>query len=282
MFSFLTEFFQKKKIDLFAPIPLSACEIRKSYLLEHEGIEKGTVIMLAVPYLTEACLDPDRNISAYAVSRDYHGFYRALFDELLPLLRERYPNERFAGFADHSPIAELQSAARAGLGVIGQNGLLITDRYSSYVFLGEIITTAEIPCSAGEIRSCSGCGKCRRECPMGQIGTCLSALTQKKGVLTESEQAFILRFGSAWGCDICQEVCPHTQQAIRNGTIFSPIPYFAQDTVSHLTAQTVRSMDDASFASRAYAWRGRETILRNLQLLENAEKERQKGEPCSN
>lgn len=282
MLEFLTNFFQRKQIYLFAPIPLSECEIRKPYLLEREGITDGTVIMLAAPYFTRACLAPDRNVSAYAVSRDYHGFYRELFDELLPLLRKTYPNERFAGFADHSPIAELQAAARAGLGVIGKNGLLITSRYSSYVFLGELVTTAKIPSKTYPIQSCIGCGKCRRACPMEKIGDCLSAMTQKKGDLTDAEKEHLLRYGSVWGCDICQDVCPHTVSAIRAGTIFTPIPYFEQDAIPHLSLQTLDEMSDATFSERAYAWRGRETIRRNLILSETNESVFGKGEPCSN
>ena len=282
MLQFLTDFFQKKQIDLFSPIPLSECEIRKSYLLEREQITNGTAVMIAVPYFTRACLDPDRNVSAYAVSRDYHGFYRELFDELLPILRKKYPNERFAGFADHSPIAELQAAAKAGLGVIGKNGLLVTDRYSSYVFLGELVTSAELPAVVGSIRTCVGCGKCRCACPMEKIGVCLSALTQKKGELTDAEKEHLIRYGSVWGCDICQEVCPHTVSAIRAGTIFTPIPYFETDAIPRLSLSVLDSMDDEFFSKRAYSWRGRETIRRNLTLSEAEENASGKGEPCSN
>ncbi len=282
MLQFLTNFFQKKQIDLFAPIPLSSCEVRKPYLLEREGISSGTVVMIAAPYFTRACLSPNRNLSAYAVSRDYHGFYRELFAELLPLLRERLPDRKFAGFADHSPIAELQAAARAGLGVIGKNGLLLTERYSSYVFLGELITTAELPAAAGEIRGCVGCGKCRKACPMDEIGTCLSALTQKKGALTQEESAHLLRYGSVWGCDICQDVCPYTEAAIRKETIFSPIPYFSVDPIPRLTLEKLDGMNDEAFSARAYAWRGRETIRRNLLLAEQNDPQKVgKGEPCS-
>ena len=282
MLHFLTIFFHKKQICLFSPIPLSECEIRKPYLLEREGISDGTAIMLAVPYFTKACLSPDRNVSAYAVSRDYHEFYGELFGELLPLLREKYPEERFAGFADHSPIAELQAAARAGLGVIGRNGLLITRQYSSYVFLGELVTTAKLPSAVGPIRECIGCGKCRRACPMGEIGDCLSALTQKKGTLTDVEQKHLLRYRSAWGCDICQEVCPHTVAAIQTGSIFTPIPYFRENAIPRLSLSVLDSMDDQTFSQRAYAWRGRDTIRRNLTLLETQETVFGKGDDeCS-
>ena len=267
MFAFLSDFFKKNNIDCFAPIPLSSCKVLRPYLLEREGIADGTAILLAIPYFTAAAQNPNRNISAYAVSRDYHGFFKALFAELLPLLRERYPEHRFVGFADHSPIAETDAAARAGLGMIGCNSMLITERYSSYVFLGEIITDATIPCSVGEIRYCESCGACLAACPMEKIGTCLSALTQKKGDLTAEEEQIIRNYGSAWGCDICQEVCPHTIRAIESGSILSPIPYFAEQAISHLTTERLQALSPEEFEARAYSWRGRETIARNLKLF---------------
>ncbi len=234
--------------------------------------------MIAVPYYTKAATDPDRNVSAYAVPRDYHGFFQSLFEELLPILREKWPDESFAGFADHSPIAELQAAARAGLGVIGRNSLLLTEPYSSYVFLGELITTAELPTVLRPIESCSGCGACRRFCPMEKIGACLSALTQQKGELTDREKEILKEYGSAWGCDICQEVCPYTKRALKNETVFSPIPYFQEQTIAHLTTDRLDQMDENEFESRAYAWRGRDTVRRNLELL--GTNEVQKGTLC--
>lgn len=271
MLEFLSEYFSGQGIRLYAPVPLADCTVGRRYLLDRAEIDpaSGTVIMLAVPYFTHAAADPARNLSAYAVPRDYHLFFRTLFDDLLPKLRERFPADRFAGFADHSPIDERDAAARAGLGILGQNGMLITERYSSYVFLGEVITSQVIPCTVQDIRTCENCGACRRACPMGEIGTCLSALTQKKGELTDAEAAQLRRYGSVWGCDICGEVCPHTRRALREGTIYSEIPFFEEQTVTHLTPEQLDRMTDAEFSDRAFAWRGRSTVRRNLCLFED-------------
>lgn len=208
------------------------------------------------------------------------------------MLQERFPGERFAGFADHSPIAEIKAAARGGLGVIGDNHLLLTREYSSYVFLGEVLTSARLPCRLQSPSHCPSCGRCQKSCPASACGGCLSALTQKKGSLTEDEQRLLLRYGSAWGCDICQEACPYTKAALESGTVFSPIPYFSQNTIPHLTSGILDGMSDGEFASRAYAWRGRPTVRRNLLLLENAIHTREstdstdgvfrKGTECSN
>ena len=268
MFAFLSKFFLKKGIKLWAPLPLSACKIAKPYLLERANIASGTVIMIAIPYFTEDCLRSDRNISCYAVAKDYHLFFQELYDELLPLLRQRFPQYRFAGFADHSPIAEVNAAAQAGLGVVGKNRLLITEPYSSFVFLGTLVTDAVLSCEIQPVKSCENCGKCVSACPSKDAAPCLSALTQKKGELTESEENTIRYGRSVWGCDVCQFVCPHTQRALAEKTIFSPIPFFSEDTISTLTVKKLDEMPDDTFASRAYSWRGKATVRRNAELLE--------------
>ena len=269
MLSFLSDFFQKKKIDLFAPIPLDACRIEKPYLLERVGIKSGTAILLAIPYFTKACAAPSRNLSAYAVSRDYHLYYAELFGELLPLLRERFPQNRFAGFADHSPICEGEACVKAGLGVMGKNGLLLTQKYSSYVFLGEIVTDARLPCTLYPFTVCEDCGACQRACPLSKgESVCLSALTQKKGTLSQEEEAYVLQYGSVWGCDLCQDACPYTKRAIREESIYSPIPFFGEQAIPCLSSRLLDAMQEDDFRRRAFSWRGYDTIKRNLTLFE--------------
>ena len=263
-----SEILNKYSLSLFSAIPLKNCEITRPHKLSRLGfydIEPLSAVMLAVPYLTE---QKDRNISSYAVSRDYHGYFAELFAAVLPELRKAYPQYRFAGFADDSPINERDAAAAAGLGIIGDNGLLITEKYSSYVFLGEIITDLPLECSPSPIKHCEGCGACKRACPK-RDGECLSSLTQKKGALTEEEIAIIKKHGSAWGCDICQEVCPHTLKAIKNQTLYSDIEYFKAEALPKLTSDMIDKMSDEEFSKRAYSWRKRETIKRNLEIIEN-------------
>ncbi len=254
--------------ELFSAVPLTDCLITRPYKLERAGFAKADelfAIVLAVPYLTR---QSKRNLSAYAVSRDYHLFYKELFAEILPRLEREFEGYRFACFADDSPINERDAAAKAGLGIIGDNGMLITEKYSSYIFLGEIITNMPIDCAAQPIKRCQSCGKCKKACPMRETGDCLSALTQKKGELTESERGFINKYGSVWGCDVCQEVCPHTLRAIKNQTIYTDIEFFKSNTIPHLTTEILDSMDDEEFSKRAYSWRKRETIRRNLEIIE--------------
>lgn len=259
-------------ITLVAPLSLTECTVQKPYLLERVGIQAGTAILFAVPYYTTDCDLSANNISAYAVSRDYHLFFKQLFDEILPILQAEFPQNHFAGFTDHSPIAEAQAAVRAGLGYWGCNHLFLTDKHSSFVFLGELITDAVLDAPAREEARCSGCGACLAACPVGlDVSRCHSALTQKKGTLTDDEIKALRAHGSAWGCDLCQLACPVTKKARECGTLYTTVPFFVESAHTPLSAKDVEQMSDAAFAERAYSWRGKQTILRNLKLLEEGE-----------
>jgi len=263
-------------ISLVAPVSLSHLTKTRPYLLERHGITDGTAFMIAVPYYTTYCDDCARNISLYAVSRDYHLFFEALFADVLPKLTATFPENRFVGFTDHSPIAEAQAAVLAGLGQLGCNHLFLTKEHSSFVFLGEIITDAVLAAPPHPVTVCTECGACRRACPVGlDTATCLSALTQKKGTLTAAQEQAVLSGGLAWGCDTCQLACPVTKAARAAGTLYSRIPFFHEAAIPHLTADRINAMSEAEFHARAYSWRGRAVILRNLALFET----NGKGEP---
>jgi epoxyqueuosine reductase len=260
--------FKKQNIDLVSAIGLEDCTVTRPHKLKNAGYTdtgRLSAIIFAVPYLSPS---RRRNISAYAVSRDYHGYFKSLFDEIIPILKSNFPENSFAGFADDSPIDERIAAAKAGLGILGDNGMLITEKYSSYVFLGEIITDLPLDTQSLPIKRCMSCGKCLAACPKSDIGQCLSALTQKKGELSTEESAHIAKYGSAWGCDRCQEVCPHTLRAIKNQTIYTNIDFFKKDLIPMLSSELIEKMDDDEFSKRAYSWRKRETIQRNLKITE--------------
>ncbi len=271
MFAYIKSELEKLNIELVSSIPLSECEITRPYLLEKKGIRDGSVIIFAVPYLAES-KDKKSNISAYAISRDYHLFFASLFENLLNKLKDKYPDNNFAGFTDHSPINEIKAAAKSGLGVIGKNHLLITEKYSSFVFIGEIITDAILGSYAQEIEYCHNCGHCASACPVGMdIERCLSSITQKKSELNEEEISLIKKHGCAWGCDICQKACPYTLKAINNGTIYTDVDFFKNERTPFLTSEIIEEMNDEEFKARAYSWRGKKVIKRNLEIIEGKE-----------
>ena len=267
----LKSVFEDEKIEFYGVLPFSACRCRRADLIERKGIPAED-IRSAVVFLIPYYVDGEKgNISLYARSGDYHFYSDGLFERILPILKERFGGE-FIGFADKSPIEENVAAAMAGLGVLGDNYMLINEKYGSLVFIGEILSTVdpETLGFSGEIASveeCLHCGACKRACPaQSHGGECLSALTQKKGVLMEAEEAYIRRYGSAWGCDLCQTSCPMTRRAIANGAV-TPIPFFKEKRISDLTEDMLNGMSKEEFRFRAFSWRGKQTLLRNLALL---------------
>jgi epoxyqueuosine reductase QueG len=176
--------------------------------------EIKSCIVFLVPYRTEYMIRDNYGISLYARSQDYHRFFGELYGRILPFLEALFPGEKFFGFADHSPVNEKLAAAKAGLGRIGRNSLLINEKYGSYVFIGSLLTTLPLPAAVREIKGCDNCGVCADFCPVKAIGgkgiaaeKCLSHISQKKSK-NENELALLRKNNIVWGCDICQTDAP--------------------------------------------------------------------------
>ena len=262
----LKEYFESKKIEYFAVLPYSACREINPGIMEREGFAPQSVIVYLLPYYTGDAV----NISRYAASLDYHLALRECADGLISVLSAVSPEAHFKGYGDHSPISEVSAALMAGLGAIGDNGLILNEKYGSYVFIGDVVTDIP-PESLGaiaprEVKTCMHCGACKRACPTGILkeegDDCLSAITQRKGELTDSEMALMKKHNTAWGCDLCQSVCPYNRKPIK-----TPIEFFYRERIDELTRERLDAMDKAEFTRRAFAWRGRKTVERNLDIL---------------
>ncbi|MBR5817152.1 MAG: epoxyqueuosine reductase [Clostridia bacterium] len=264
--SIVKDFFEKWKIEYYGTVDYTSLREINPRIRERIGLVPRSATVFIIPYF----LSRPKNFSAYAASRDYHIFVKEICDALTAELMERYPEYKFAGFGDHSPIDERHAALVAGLGVLGENELLINEKYGSYVFIASILS--DMPPSlteamaAVEINKCIGCGACKRACPTGVLTdrceSCLSAITQRKGELSEHEVELMRKFDTVWGCDVCQRVCPYNKTAQ-----ISPVEFFRDDRVELLTSEYVSSLSDEEFSRRAFAWRGKKTVLRNLELL---------------
>lgn len=262
----LKSVFDKEKIEYYAVLPYSECKEINRAIMERESFTPRSVIVYLVPYYSGEV----ENLSRYAASLDYHIALRSISESIISALTEALPGSRSRGYGDHSPINECNAALRASLGVAGDNGLIINEKYGSYVFIGDIVT--DIPPEAlgaiepTEIKTCLHCGRCLRACPTGILGgegtDCLSAITQRKGELSENEVELMRKFNTVWGCDVCQSVCPYNREPL-----LTPIDFFYKDRIPLLTREVLDSMTKEAFMLRAFAWRGRKTVERNLDLL---------------
>jgi len=224
-----------------------------------------SVVVAAFPYLLPDEYYQGRNIARFAVPRDYHEVCGARLEQACEHLREIYPEDEFAHYCDHSPLPEVALAEHAGLGKRGRHNLLITQRYGSWVVLGEIVTSAAIPIhnSKFTMHNCDACpAPCVTACPTGALSgagydkaKCLSYLSQRKGGLDPEIASHLRSARTAWGCDLCQEACTRNQN-----TAIEPLPEFLSSAIAMLTPQT-------PFEDRAYVWRGRQALARNIENL---------------
>lgn len=242
--------------DFLPQVPFGVCDISdiekpNSTRLNKNGL--NTAIMFAFPYKVQK--NPPKNISRYCAVKDYHDIIIPTLKNLAEKLSESFLNNKFLAFADYSPILEVKAASKAGLGVIGKNGLLITKEYGSFVFLGEIL--CDLPLKSADLTAfCINCGACLKACPVKlNKENCLSALTQKKGELTDKEAEQIKR-ATCFGCDICQNVCPYNKDAH---------PTFIKEFLNSYRNEFTPLEDPDG---RAYNWRGKEVILRNYKILD--------------
>lgn len=234
-------------------------------------IDGGSVLVALFPYY--AGEHAGANLSRYAWAPDYHVTVRRLLTPIADTIRERDPLAETEVLVDNHPLPERKLAQQAGLGFIGRNGCLIHPLYGSYVFIGLIRTSLELEADAPCVGECMGCNACVEACPSGALGAgfdrlrCLSDLTQKRGALTPEETALFLRGSLIWGCDRCQEVCPHNKDLP-----LTPLAAFSEKLKPRLTLEELDLLSDRAFrrtyGGYAFSWRGIKPLLRNLFLKE--------------
>lgn len=169
------------------------------------------------PQSTAAC---GFSIAKYAWGKDYHNFLRKKLKAVLSSMTARFGPCAFRICVDSAPIMEKVWAQKSGLGWIGKNGCLIAPNRGSYFFLAELLVDIELPCDEPETDHCGTCRICLDKCPTGAIvepyvvdaRKCISYLTiESKGDIPSKFKGAYR--GWIFGCDICQDVCPHNRFA---------------------------------------------------------------------
>jgi epoxyqueuosine reductase len=179
-------------------------------------ISLGTVYNVDRPY-SNVSRDPDSAaLARYAWGDDYHEVIRHRLDALVDWLRSSSgPELEARAYVDTGPVQERVYAKHAGLGWIGKNTCLINEELGSWIFLSAVLTNLELAPDAPALDQCGTCARCIDACPTGALvdpyvldsTRCLSYLTiELKGAIPEAQRDDV--GNHAYGCDICQEVCP--------------------------------------------------------------------------
>lgn len=201
------------------------------WLANHTGLRNDpakildgarSVVMVADLYASRSgdrsdAHEPSRGLIArYARGIDYHKAMKKRLHAVCDALRDEHPGAGFRAFVDTAPVPERELAARAGLGWIGKHTLLIHPRIGSWMLLGGFLTTLELSPKAQPVADhCGSCSRCLDACPTDAITPysvdarrCISYLTIERRA--EIAPEFHTAIGDRlFGCDICQEVCPH-------------------------------------------------------------------------
>jgi epoxyqueuosine reductase len=158
--------------------------------------------------------------SIYVHGEDYHAVMTRMLGELDERVRAEFPSARTRAVCDIHPVSDRAMAMRAGIAWLGKNTNVISPQFGSWIFLGELLTTLDLPADEPLETLCAGCTKCIDACPTGALDTpfalyarrCISYLTiEKRG---EIDAALAPLLGAdVYGCDTCQSVCPFNRVA---------------------------------------------------------------------
>lgn len=227
-----------------------------------------TAIVCLFPYFSGY---EEGNLSVYCYSTDYHIITKEKLNLICRFLLSKTNATYAEGFADIGPEVDKNLAYASGLGFYGKNTLLINTRLGSYFFIGYVLTDLELEHDEPLNQTCLSCGKCINSCPGNALKDgfntprCASAINQKKGELKQWEIEIMRASGYAFGCDICQKVCPHNQNPP------APMAEFLENRIFNLTRDMFEGLSNkefkAKYGSYAFSWRGKNILLRNIEIL---------------
>ncbi|MDP5202407.1 tRNA epoxyqueuosine(34) reductase QueG [Flavobacterium sp. DG2-3] len=199
-------------------------------LLVDDG--KSVVSLLLNYYPDSIQNDESFKISKYAYGQDYHFVIKDKLKELLHSIQENIGDVSGRAFVDSAPVLDKAWAAKSGLGWIGKNSNLITQKVGSFYFIAELIIDLELEYDHAVTDHCGSCTACIDACPTQAIvspyivdgSKCISYYTieLKENLPEEMKGKF-----DEWmfGCDTCQDVCPWNRfSKPHSEPLFNPNP----------------------------------------------------------
>lgn len=204
--------------------------------------------------------------------QDYHHVLRDRLNKLMEFVQSQIPEVQYSTMVDTGELSDRAVAERAGLGFSGKNTFIITEKFGSFVYLGEVITNIPfVPDSPVEY-SCGDCRACMDACPTGAIveagqlnaQKCLAFQTQTKDFLPD---VFREKIGTrVYGCDTCQAVCPWNRGIdFHNHEEFEPEPEIAKPLLKPMLRMSNREFR-ATFGHLSGFWRGKNPLQRNAMI----------------
>ncbi|MNJ45218.1 Epoxyqueuosine reductase [compost metagenome] len=204
-----------------------------------------------------------------AWGQDYHTILREAMARLEEFIMQRVEGARIESMVDTGALVDRAVAERAGIGFKAKNCMVISPKWGSWIYLGELITNIPFEPDAPVTEDCGECTKCIDSCPTGALvgpgelnaKRCISFLTQTKGFI---EDEFMRKIGNRlYGCDTCQIVCPKNKgKSWNHRPELQPDPETVKPLLLPILELSNREFKER-FGSSAAAWRGKKPIQRN-------------------
>jgi epoxyqueuosine reductase len=224
---------------------------------------KSVVSLLLNYHSEEKQSDPEApKISTYAYGQDYHTVIKEKLTQLMLYLREEIGEIEGRVFVDSAPVMDKAWASRAGLGWVGKNTNLISKQVGSFFFIAELIIDLDLEYDLPVADHCGSCTACINSCPTEALiapyqidgSKCISYATiELKESIPETFKDKME--GWAFGCDICQTVCPWNRFATpHQETAFMPkkeVLELSSKDWQELTEETFKKVFQKSAVKRA-------------------------------
>ncbi len=213
-----------------------------------------SAIIIAVNYKPQIPQDNESpKIATYALGRDYHKVMKQLLLKLGRRINNEIATHTFRALVDTAPFMERYWAQCSGIGFIGKNSNLIIPSVGSYCFIGVLLTSLQLVTDLTCEQSCGDCMRCIKSCPMGVLSSengfdarrCINYLTiEYRGDIPEEQSK---KFGKRlYGCDTCQEACPHNYNSV--ATVHFP----SSPKLLHLKREDIEILDEDKYAQLFY------------------------------